>query len=135
MIITSTVLALALHLQSPMETSSATATATASASSLSFETASVTVEELESRSYHYPERLHYDGTTGYVNYDFEFTNHSDTDKRIDRSVTVCVTNGELHMEEVPGVLPVYETIPAGESVVVTMGCETSDPDGDVQYPW
>lgn len=128
MIITSTILALSLHLQSPME-------ATTSTTSTGLESSSVTVEELESRSYHYEDRLHYDGTTGYVVYDFEFTNHSDVDARINRSVTVCITDGELHMDEVPGVIPVYETIPAGESVVVTMGCETSDPDGDVQYPW
>lgn len=124
MLIAATTIALGLTLQS-----------TSSASSIELENSGLVVEELENRRYEYNESLHYDGTTGFSMYDWEVTNSSDEDILLDRSVRVCITDGERHMEEVPGVEPVYETIPAGETVVVPIGCETNDIEGDIEFPW
>lgn len=124
MLIAATTVALGLTLQS-----------TSDASSILLEDSSLTVEELENRRYNYLEYLHYDGTTGYSVYDFEVTNSSDEDILLDRAVRVCITDGERHMEEVPGVVPVYAVIPAGETLVLTIGCETNDIEGDIEFPW
>ena len=124
MLIVATTIALGFTLQS-----------TSDASSILLEDSNLTVEELENHRYEYSESLHYDGTTGYSMYYWEVTNSSDEDILLDRSVRVCITDGERHMQEVPGVVPVYEVIPAGETVVVPIGCETNDIEGEIEFPW
>lgn len=94
-------------------------------------------EVIGRRVYNYAPELRTD-IIGYAAFDVRFTNHSTTEARVDRSVNSCLTDGVQHtyerdLDEATRPVPVYDTVAPGESRVITLGCETHDPEAELDY--